>query len=109
MREDWESGSKAEKARRLQLVMNHLLLHGVGLAVGPDCDGVLNIMDGPRDQVRPPPPPPHTHTSPPVLASNTCFAFASKFQHVGCVVLQSRSVFCDVDGRQRQILAACYC
>lgn len=29
----------------LRVVLHHLLLHGTGLGVGPDCDGMLNLMD----------------------------------------------------------------
>ena len=31
----------------LQILMHNLMLHGVGLQLGPDCDGILNLMDDP--------------------------------------------------------------
>ena len=33
----------------LQILLHNLMLHGSGLSLGPDCDGVLNFMDDPPD------------------------------------------------------------
>ena len=34
-----------ERGEMLRIVLHHMLLHGEGLGLGPDCDGMLNLMD----------------------------------------------------------------
>lgn len=47
--EEGETRLKAQELRErgemVQLLLHHLLLHGGGLSLGPDCDGLLNFMD----------------------------------------------------------------
>lgn len=57
-----------DSAEMLRIVLHHLLAHGSGLSLGPDCDGVLNFMDSDTEVLE------NLATEPEVKLRQSCFS-----------------------------------